>query len=147
MGKWMAEFRRKSQSRVIKIARVNSIRMTKSINLLEFFVYHSSRWRHRESSFSDEAICYHSTMVLSIKIYSNLQNKTERLNITLKSFRDTAQHTADITAYSRHHSRQQTSQQTADITADSRHHSRQQTTQHTADTTITVRLVACLTPC
>ena len=34
MRKWMAEFLRKSQTRVIKIARVNSIRMTKSINLL-----------------------------------------------------------------------------------------------------------------
>ena len=32
--KWMVEFLSKSQSRVIKIARVNSIRMTKSINLL-----------------------------------------------------------------------------------------------------------------
>ena len=34
MRKWMAEFLSKSQSRVIKIARVNSIRMAKSINLL-----------------------------------------------------------------------------------------------------------------
>ena len=34
MRKWMVEFVSKSQSRVIKIARVNSIRMTKSINLL-----------------------------------------------------------------------------------------------------------------
>ena len=34
MRKWMVEFLRKSQSRVIKIARVNSIRMTKSVNLL-----------------------------------------------------------------------------------------------------------------
>ena len=34
MRKWMVEFFIKSQSRVIKIARVNSIRMTKSINLL-----------------------------------------------------------------------------------------------------------------
>ena len=32
--KWMVEFLRKSQSRVIKITQVNSIRMTKSINLL-----------------------------------------------------------------------------------------------------------------
>ena len=30
----MVEFQIKSQSRVIKIARANSIRMTKSINLL-----------------------------------------------------------------------------------------------------------------
>ena len=34
MRKWMVEFLSKSQSRVIKIIRVNSIRMTKSINLL-----------------------------------------------------------------------------------------------------------------
>ena len=34
MWKWMVKFLSKSQSRVIKIARVNSIRMTKSINLL-----------------------------------------------------------------------------------------------------------------
>ena len=32
--KWMVEFLSKSQSRVIKITQVNSIRMTKSINLL-----------------------------------------------------------------------------------------------------------------
>ena len=34
MQKWMVEFLSKSQRRVIKFARVNSIRMTKSINLL-----------------------------------------------------------------------------------------------------------------
>ena len=34
MWKWMVEFLSKSQSRVINIARANSIRMTKSINLL-----------------------------------------------------------------------------------------------------------------
>ena len=34
MRKWMVEFLSKSQSRVIKIAGVNSIRMTKSIHLL-----------------------------------------------------------------------------------------------------------------
>ena len=34
MRKWMVEFLSKSQSRVIKIGRVNSIRMTKSIYLL-----------------------------------------------------------------------------------------------------------------
>ena len=34
MRKWMVEFLSKSQSRAIKIAWVNSIRMTKSINLL-----------------------------------------------------------------------------------------------------------------
>ena len=34
MRKWMVEFLSKSQSRIIKIARVNSIRMIKSINLL-----------------------------------------------------------------------------------------------------------------
>ena len=34
LRKWMVEFLSKSQSRVIKIARVNSIRMTKSIDLL-----------------------------------------------------------------------------------------------------------------
>ena len=34
MRKLMVEFLSKSQSRVIKIARVNSIRMTKSVNLL-----------------------------------------------------------------------------------------------------------------
>ena len=33
MQKWMVEFLSKSQSRVIKIARVNLIPMTKSINL------------------------------------------------------------------------------------------------------------------
>ena len=33
MRKWMVEFLSKSQSCVIKIARVNSIRMTKYINL------------------------------------------------------------------------------------------------------------------
>ena len=33
MRKWMVEFLSKSRSCVIKIARVNSIRMTKSINL------------------------------------------------------------------------------------------------------------------
>ena len=32
MRKWMVEFLNKSQSRVIKIARINLIRMTKSIN-------------------------------------------------------------------------------------------------------------------
>ena len=32
--KWMVEFINKSQSRVIKITRINSIHMTKSINLL-----------------------------------------------------------------------------------------------------------------
>ena len=36
MRKWMVEFLSKSQSRVIKIAGVNSIRMTKSINLFLF---------------------------------------------------------------------------------------------------------------
>ena len=34
MRNWMVEFLSKSQSRVIKIARINSIRMAKSINLL-----------------------------------------------------------------------------------------------------------------
>ena len=34
MRKWMVEFLKKLQSRVIKNSRVNSIRMTKSINLL-----------------------------------------------------------------------------------------------------------------
>ena len=34
MRKWRFEFFSKSQSRVIKIVRFNSIRMTKSINLL-----------------------------------------------------------------------------------------------------------------
>ena len=34
MQKWMIEFLSKSQSRVIKFDRVNSIRMPKSINLL-----------------------------------------------------------------------------------------------------------------
>ena len=34
MRKWMVEFLSKSESRGIKIARVNSIRMAKSINLL-----------------------------------------------------------------------------------------------------------------
>ena len=34
MRKWMDEFLSKSQSRIIKFARVNSIRMTKSYNLL-----------------------------------------------------------------------------------------------------------------
>ena len=34
MRKWMVEFLSKSKSPVIKIARGNSIRMTKSINLL-----------------------------------------------------------------------------------------------------------------
>ena len=34
MRKWMVEFLSKSQRRGIKIARVSSIRMTKSINLL-----------------------------------------------------------------------------------------------------------------
>ena len=34
LRKWMVKFLSKSQSRIIKIARVNSIRMTKSINLL-----------------------------------------------------------------------------------------------------------------
>ena len=34
MRKWMVEFLSKSQSRVIKIARVNAICMTKSINLI-----------------------------------------------------------------------------------------------------------------
>ena len=33
MRKWMVQFLSKSQSRVIKFARVNSIRMSKSINL------------------------------------------------------------------------------------------------------------------
>ena len=34
MQKWMVEFLRKFENRGIKIARVNSIRITKSINLL-----------------------------------------------------------------------------------------------------------------
>ena len=34
MRKWMVEFLSKSQSRVINIARVNSIRMTKFVKLL-----------------------------------------------------------------------------------------------------------------
>ena len=34
MRKWMVEFFSKSQSRVIKIARINSIRMKKSFKLL-----------------------------------------------------------------------------------------------------------------
>ena len=34
MRKWMVEFLSKSQSRAIKIAHVNSIRMTKFTNLL-----------------------------------------------------------------------------------------------------------------
>ena len=34
MRKWMVDFLSKSQNRVIKIAQVNSIRMTKSVNLL-----------------------------------------------------------------------------------------------------------------
>ena len=36
MRKWMVEFLRKSEGRDDKIARVNSIRITKSINLLYF---------------------------------------------------------------------------------------------------------------
>ena len=36
MRKWIFEFLSKSQSRVLKIARVTSIRMTKSINLFNF---------------------------------------------------------------------------------------------------------------
>ena len=36
MRKWIVEVISKSQSRVIKIARVNSIRMTKSINNFNF---------------------------------------------------------------------------------------------------------------
>ena len=36
----------------------------------------SSRWRHREYSFSDEATCYHSTMTLPVisKVYNRLYN-------------------------------------------------------------------------
>ena len=37
MRKWIVEFLRKSESRDYKIARVNSIRNTKSINLLLFY--------------------------------------------------------------------------------------------------------------
>ena len=33
LRKWMVEFRRQYENRVIKIARVNSIRITKSIDL------------------------------------------------------------------------------------------------------------------
>ena len=36
MRKWMVEFLRKFENRRIKIVRVNSIRITKSINLLKF---------------------------------------------------------------------------------------------------------------
>ena len=36
MRKWMDEFQRKSEGHGDKIARVNSIRITKSINLLKF---------------------------------------------------------------------------------------------------------------
>ena len=36
MRKWMVEFLSKSQSRVIKFAQVNLIRMTKSINYFNF---------------------------------------------------------------------------------------------------------------
>ena len=72
MRKWMVGFLSKSQSRVIKFARVNSIRMTKSINLLKFLVFRSSRWRHLEDSFSDEATCYRYTMVVATwEIYSS----------------------------------------------------------------------------
>ena len=37
MRKWMVEYLRKFENRSIKIARVNSIRIPKSINLLEFY--------------------------------------------------------------------------------------------------------------
>ena len=67
MRKWMAEFLSKSQSRVIKIAWVNLIRMPKSINLHSFLMCRSSRWRHLQYSFSDEATCY-STMVVTVEI-------------------------------------------------------------------------------
>ena len=40
MQKWMVEFLRKYQSGGDKIARVNSIRITKSINLLKFCTVH-----------------------------------------------------------------------------------------------------------
>ena len=43
MGKWMVEYRSKPQSSGIKFARVNSIRMTKSTNLLYFLLRRSSR--------------------------------------------------------------------------------------------------------
>ena len=51
-----SNFSAKSESCVIKIAEL-SIRITKSINLLQFLMCCSSRWRHREYS-SYEATCY-----------------------------------------------------------------------------------------
>ena len=48
MWKWMVKFLSKYQSRVIKFAWVNSIRMTKSINLLQFLMCCWLRWHHWE---------------------------------------------------------------------------------------------------
>ena len=59
----MVEFLSKSDSRGIKIAQVNSIRMTKSIKKNYFLraVPRGEERVHQEDSFSDEATRFHST--------------------------------------------------------------------------------------
>ena len=60
MRNWIVDYLSKSQSLVIKIARINSQKQLYQFILISHV--RSSRWRHREYSFSDEATCYQSTM-------------------------------------------------------------------------------------
>ena len=59
MQKLMVEFISKFHCCGIKLNRVYSIRMTKSSNLLYFFMCRSSRWRHQEDSFSNDVLLFH----------------------------------------------------------------------------------------
>ena len=55
--KWMIEFHSKSESRGIKMARVNSIHITK-LSIYFNFLHAVASWsRHQEGSFSNELIC------------------------------------------------------------------------------------------
>ena len=51
MRKWMDKFLRKSESLGDKVARVNSIRITKSINFFKFWTVLRSVVRERERNF------------------------------------------------------------------------------------------------
>ena len=77
--KWMVEFLGKSQSSVIKIARVNSIRMTKFINLAYFnFLYAVPRDDVIESTrFLMRPPVNHSTMHKTINNMPLLSSSTK----------------------------------------------------------------------
>ena len=52
MGKWMVEFLSKFQNSVIKIGRVNSIRVVNALIFVYICMPLLAKWRHHELSFS-----------------------------------------------------------------------------------------------